>query len=281
MQSSGTAHRSRQRVARDAASRGLLGRAPVYLALALKDWRVIPRDLRNFAQLLGPLVLLPVVYLNMLGGAGSGRRAINPLQAANDFTGGRVDLSGVALAAAILLATSLICTQVSATAISMEGKAWWLIKAAPVPPWELVRGKFLVAWLPFVVLSTGLLAGAGLWQGFSLLGLLYGWFGVELLGAGLLAISLGCAMRWPRLDWQNPRQMRSGWATMVALLGEAVLGTVGGGFLCLPLAAQAFAPDLLGVAGAGGIAGATLVTVGLAWALLTLGLDHLPDVGEA
>ena len=53
---------------------GLAGRAPAWAAIALKDWRVIPRDLRNFAQLLSPLVILPVIYFNLLGGRGGAGR---------------------------------------------------------------------------------------------------------------------------------------------------------------------------------------------------------------
>ncbi len=68
MQGSGNARRSRARATREGANVGWLGRAPVWAAIALKDWRVIPRDLRNFAQLLSPLLLLPVIYLNLLGG---------------------------------------------------------------------------------------------------------------------------------------------------------------------------------------------------------------------
>ena len=34
---------------------------------------MLPRDLRNFAQILGPLVMLPVVYFNLLGGGGGAR----------------------------------------------------------------------------------------------------------------------------------------------------------------------------------------------------------------
>ena len=66
--------RSRARSAREAANAGWLGRAPAWAAIALKDWRVIPRDLRNFAQLLSPLVLLPVIYFNLLSGSGGAAR---------------------------------------------------------------------------------------------------------------------------------------------------------------------------------------------------------------
>src|SRR5204862_215354 len=83
----------------------------------------------------------------------------------------------------------------------------------------------------------------------------YGWFGVELLGAGMLAMALGFGLVWPRLDWDNPRQMNSGLATLASFASEAVLGLLGGGLLCLPVLAQVLTPDwapaawLLGIAG--------------------------------
>jgi ABC-2 type transport system permease protein len=279
MQSSGSAQRSRKRVARDAANAGWLGRAPAYLAIALKDWRVLPRDLRNFAQILGPLVMLPVVYFNLLGGGG--RRSFNAAQELNSLTGGRIDPTGIFIAMGVLLSTSLLATQISATAISMEGKSWWLLKAAPISSIELVRGKFVAAALPFTILSSVLMIAAMIWKQFSLLGFLYGWFGVELLGAGILAMSLGFAMRWPRLDWDNPKQMRNGWANLASLAGDAVLGLLGGGLLLVPILAEIWAPAWVLPAWIIGVGGAIGITVGLAWAALAIGLDHLPEVGEA
>ncbi len=278
MQSAGSAKRSRQRAAQAAAHGGWLSRAPADLAVALKDWRVIPRDLRNFAQVLGPIVLLPIVYVNLLGGGG--RRSFNALQAADKLTQGRVDPTGIFLAAGILLATVLVCVQVASTAISMEGKSWWILKIAPISGVELVRGKFLAAWLPFVVLSTVLLLGAAVWKGLSILGVLYGWFGIELLGAGMLAMSLGFGLVWPRLDWDNPKQMHSGLATFCSFVGEAVLGLIGGGLLSLPVILQVVAPAWAPAGWIVGILGAAALTGGLALAILQLGLRRLPGIGE-
>lgn len=279
MQSSGSATRSRQRVARDAARSGWIGRAPTYLALALKDWRVLPRDLRNFAQLLAPLILLPMVFFNLMSGGGS--RRFNPLEEVGNLTEGRIDLTGVFIAIGILLPPLLLCTRISSTAISMEGKSWWLLKAAPISALDLVRGKMLASWLPFAVLSSVLMIVAALWRGFSLLGFVYGWFGVELLGTGIVAMSLGFAMIWPRIDWDDPRRMTTIGASLCSFLGMAVLGLLGGGLLCLPVLAQVAAPDLQALAWLVGILGAVLLTGGLSIAALAVGMNHLPDVGEA
>lgn len=279
MQSSGVARRSKERVARDAARSGWLGRAPAWAAIALKDWRIIPRDLRNFAQLLSPLLLLPVLYLNLLGGGG--RRRGGPVDALGRLRGEGLDPAGVAIAVGVLTATVLIFSRVAATGISMEGRSWWLLKAAPISGFELLRGKLMAAVIPFAILSTVLMSGAALWRGFSPVGFLYGWFGVELLGTGMLAVSVGASVPWARLDWDDPRRMGSGLGSLISTLVGGALALVAGGLLCLPLFAQLFRPALLTPAWIAGPAGALAVTAGVSWAALQLGLRFLSRVGEA
>ena len=278
MQSSGSAARSQARVARDAANSGWLGRAPATLAIALKDWRIIPRDLRNFAQMLWPLIMLPVLYINVLGGNG---RGFDPGAAAGEFTQGRVDLTGLTIAALILWLTASIFTQIATTGISMEGKSWWLLKIAPISPMELLRGKFVVAWVPYAILSTVLLVGAALWKGFSLFGFLYGWFGVELLGAGFLLVALGFSVPWAKFDWDDPRRMTSGWGWVFTTITQYLMGIIGGLLLALPLIAQIFAPQWVLPAYAVGV----LVTVAgvavVSFLVVQFGLSRLPRAGEA
>ena len=278
MQSSGSAARSQARVARDAANSGWLGRAPATLAIALKDWRIIPRDLRNFAQMLWPLIMLPVLYINVLGGNG---RGFDPGEAAGEFTQGRVDLTGLTIAALILWLTASIFTQIATTGISMEGKSWWLLKIAPISPMELLRGKFVVAWVPYAILSTVLLVGAALWKGFSLFGFLYGWFGVELLGAGFLLVALGFSVPWAKFDWDDPRRMTSSWGWVFTTITQYLMGIIGGLLLALPLIAQVLAPQWVLPAYAVGV----LVTVAgvavVSFLVVQFGLSRLPRAGEA
>lgn len=279
MQSSGAASRSRARVARDAASAGWLGRAPAWAAIALKDWRVIPRDLRNFAQLLSPLVILPVIYFNLL--SGSGRRGRDLGDLLGDLGGNSFDPTGIVIAAGVLTATALVFRRIASNSISMEGKAWWLLKIAPVAGRDLLRGKFAAALIPFTILSTILMIGAAIWQGFSLLGLVYGWFGVELLGAILLALAVAASVPWARLDWDDPRKMTSGWGSLISLaLGTAVAG-LAGVLLCLPVLAAAFAPDLIAIAWLLGPLLALAVVAATVWFSLDLGARFLARVGDA
>jgi len=278
MQGSGSANRSRAQVARDAANAGWLGRAPAWAAIALKDWRTIPRDLRNFAQLLTPLVILPVVYFNIVGG---GRRRSNELSDTLSGLGkGTIDPVGIIVAGGILLATVLIFRRVAATAISMEGQAWWMLKIAPISGQELLRGKLAAAVVPFALLSTLLLLGATFWRGFSAVGFLYGWFGIQLLGAAILATAVGAAVPWAKLDWDDPRKMSSGWGNLISLIAGTFVAGLAGILLCLPFVAVAFAPNLVLAAWLVGPILALTIVAGTVWGSLQLGGRFLARVGE-
>lgn len=135
--------------------------------------------------------------------------------------------------------------------------------------------------VPFAILSTILLLIAAAWRGFGPLGTLYGWFGIETLGAAMLALSVGAGVPWAKLDWDDPRKMSSGWGALIGLAGYAITGALGGAFLCLPLLAGAFRPGLLAAAWVVGPLGALAVSGGIAWAAFALGGRFLARVGEA
>ncbi len=280
MQSSGSARRSRARAAREAARAGWLGRAPAALAIALKDWRTIPRDLRNFAQLLSPLIILPAVYLNIL--SSGGRRGADPLQRMEGLAGavGAIDLRGGFVALGVLTATVLVFGRIAATGISREGKAWWLLKAAPLSGTELLGGKLLAAAVPFALLSSLLMLGAALWLGFGPLEALYGWAGVELTGVGMLALSAGLGVPWARLDWDDPRRMSSGWGGLISAGASFVYALLSGALLGLPLLVTAVAPGYAPAAWALGLGGAVALTVGTVALALQFGSARLGTVGE-
>jgi ABC-2 type transport system permease protein len=278
MQSSGSAHRSRQRNERAASRSGLLGRGPAWLAITFKDWRVIPRDLRNFAQMLAPLVILPIVFFNMLNSGG--RRGENPFRDVTNFGHG-VDGTGVLASIVILTATLLVFGRIAETAVSMEAKSWWLMKAAPISPGEVLWGKFVSAAVPFVLVSTVLLAIATWWKQFNLGWVLYGWFGIELLGLGLLAMGVGLSVPWARLDWDDPRRMLPWQTSILTIVSWAIVGVIGGIFLCLPVFAQMLDPGLVAITLPIGALMATAFVAAAGYGTFRFGMSRLADVGEA
>src|SRR5262249_61698608 len=103
-----------------------------------------------------------------------------------------------------------------------------LLRPPPLSAMAPLAGTRRPAAIPFAVLSTVLMAGAAFWLGFSFLGALYGWFGIQLLGMGMLALSLAFGVPWARLDWDDPRRMGSGWGALLSTASSGLLGLVVG-----------------------------------------------------
>ncbi|HST06088.1 MAG TPA: hypothetical protein VLQ48_15330 [Chloroflexia bacterium] len=284
MQSSGSSKRGRARSAKAAARSGWLGRAPAWFAIVLKDWRVLPRDLRNFAQMLAPLALLPFAFFSIVAGfndtrdSGGGRGGKgNPFDSFGDASHGAL---GVFVAAGVLVALLFVFGRLAETGISMEGKSWWLTKAAPLSPAELLFGKFMAAAIPFTIVGVIFMVAALVWRGFTFVWFLYGLYGVLMLGIGLLAVAVGLSVPWAKLDWDDPRRMLAPQTAILTMISWLVLGLLGGAILCIPFLLEAFNPDLVGVMMLVSALLSTLVVGAIAYGVFRFGMSKLGDVGE-
>ncbi len=279
MQSAGSARRDRKRGARG----GFLATAPASLTIPLKDWRIIPRDLRNFAQLLAPLIIIPIVYLNIVNGPRnrSGEDVLLNYLNRLDIGSIPITLTEIGIAGSILFIAALVFTRIALTGISMEGRSWWLLKAAPISAWEILRGKFLAAYVPFAIVNLILLAGAAVWRQFGLLTFVYCALGTLLLGVGIMALCVGLSVPWARLDWDDPRRMSSGWGGLIAFILEVIYLSIGLGFWALPALAYTFRPEWAGMAWFIGITGAIVITAIVSLPPLAFGARRMGRVGDA
>lgn len=280
MQSAGTSRRSgrdRERARRG----GALVSAPGLLTIALKDWRVIPRDLRNFAQMLSPLLLVPFIYLNIVINGGARGRA-NLTQLIGRFEGDYpLTLLEVGLAGSVLFIAGLVFTRIALTSISMEGRSWWLLKAAPLGNWEILRAKFLSAYIPLAILHVLLMLGVAIWRQFGLVAFLYTTLGTLILGAGIIAICIGLSVPWARLDWDDPRRMSSGWGGLIAFIVQSLYALLGLAFLALPALAATWLPAWTAAAWLIGPAGVLVLTFAVGFPILSFGAQRLARVGES
>jgi len=103
-------------------------------------------------------------------------------------------------------------------AFSMEGRSYWILKTAPVSAGKQLVAKFLMAYLPTLVLSWIYLLGIALLQKDPLTTILYGLPSIALILAGLCGINLAFGVRGVNLTWTDPRKMENGVA--------GVLGTI-------------------------------------------------------
>jgi ABC-2 type transport system permease protein len=241
-------------------------------AILIKDLRLFARDLRNLQALIFPVALAAIWTYQVFSGTGPRGRGEAPPWAAQ-----LQELAGVGIAFFICLSISSALT---GTGISREGKAFWLLKLAPVSPLRLLLGKLALAFLPFPLIGTLFLAVLGAVRGIAPLLLLQQWALLLLCGIGCAAFGMGLGALFPRLDWENPAQQAT-WQTgclgtlfyplflmlVIGLVaGAAILGELAGG------SAAGLGISLLGWALAIGL------TAGVVWLSLLMGSRGLERI---
>jgi len=220
-------------------------------AIVLRDWLIIPRDLSNIVQVLAPLAFSVFWAWQLLR---------LPARLATDSTLAPLVPTMTTLATAMV--TGLVFTRFALTGINREGKAAWLLRAAPVSPWQWLWAKFLVAYLPFVGLGLALTLGLGVAMGASSADIAQSALTLILVGAGIMGLAVGIGGAAVRFDWSNPHQMVGYAPSIIALAAYTVYGIA---IIALLGAARLAASLWLPVAGfawAGSIALAVALTMG-------------------
>ncbi|MCB0217135.1 MAG: hypothetical protein KDH92_10895 [Chloroflexi bacterium] len=226
--------------------------SPPTVAVLRKDMRVFPRDLTNIAQVLSPLaigiffVLQQLLYPIRFGSEALAQVYVRPILAMLS--------AGIASGVA-----AMILTRFGLTAFSFEGRSYWVLKGAPIARRELVLGKFLVAYIPYLILGGGLvlllelaraLSDARLFdapltvalaQTFDPPLLAYAFFVVALVGAGTVAITLAIGAARPNMRWDTPHEMLTPDVGCLSLVLYGGYGAVTGLALGLPMAVSRFA----------------------------------------
>ncbi|MBI4750601.1 MAG: hypothetical protein HY774_19120 [Acidobacteria bacterium] len=180
-------------------------------AIVYKDLRLIIRDFRNLQNLIIPLLLaLFWMYQLVTGDFG-----------VSDHRG---DLARVFQRIGTTGITFFLCSSLSGAlgpGVNREGKGYWQLKVAPLSAWQVLFGKFLLAYLPYPVIGTFfILLFSALRQGsltevLTSLGLIY------VIGIGATSIVIGLHAIFPKLDWENPQQqatVKAGCLTPLLLL---------------------------------------------------------------
>lgn len=203
--------------------------------ILVKDFMVLRRDLRSMSQLVTPLIL-GVVYALML------------LQGGNEPPEGRGEapavfmevLGNLMLYANVgisLFVSWTLLSRLAALGFSQEGKSYWVLKSSPVSPTRLIGAKFLVAYLPTLVLGWGFLVIISLLQHNDLMILIFSLAVVALTIAGTTGLSLAFGIMGANFDWEDPRKISQGSIGCLGALASFV-------FLVLSLSLF-FGPTLL------------------------------------
>ena len=210
-------------------------------ALLVKDYYVLSRDLRNLSQLVTPLIfgiIYAFIFLRQGGGVPLGRGEAPDwfVQAAS---GAFVYLN----AGFALFVSWMLVARLAGMGFSQEGKSYWVIKSSPVSLNQLILAKFLVAYLPALLLGMFFLVAIALIQRAETGTFAFTLPVVALSIAGNTGISLAMGILGANLEWEDPRKMMKG--------GTGCLGSLVS-FLYFPISLLLFFGPVFLVAYLGG-----------------------------
>jgi ABC-2 type transport system permease protein len=213
-----------RQVAQPKAQSRLAGLIPAPVrAILVKDLLVYRRDLRHISQLITPLILGVVYAISLLRSGGSevsgqGNAPAWFMEAANSV----VIYLDIALA---LFLGWMLVANLAGLGFSQEGKNYWILKTAPIKSRQLLAAKFLVGYIPSMLLCNVYLLILQILKGSSLWSMVVSMLAVSMMLAGLNGIYLYFGTRGAKFDWENPAHMNRA----VGCLGSLV------GFLFLPV----------------------------------------------
>jgi ABC-2 type transport system permease protein len=192
--------------------------APVRAILA-KDFLVLRRDLRSMSQLITPLII-GIVYAVMLvrsGGQPPAGRGEAPAVFMEVLT---ILMLYANVGISLFIGWGLL-SRLAGMSFSLEGKQYWLLKSAPVSTTRLITGKYLVAYLPTLILCWAFLLITSLLQRVSLGTLAYSLVVVALTVAGVTGLNLAFGVIGANFEWEDPRRISQG---ALGCLGALVSG---------------------------------------------------------
>ncbi len=246
--------------------------------LAGKDFLTLRRDPRNMGQLITPLIVGAMYgfFLFRSGGIPPAGRGEAPAWfmdiLSNIMIYGNIGIS-------LLVGWSLI-SRLGLIGFSQEGKNYWMLKTAPVPASRMLAAKFIVAYLPGLVVGLIFMVIISLIQRASLSILFFGMGVVALSTVGAAGINVAFGVTGVNLTWEDPRRMSSGWSGCFSMIlsflymGIAISLFFGPAVLLAAFGLPALAGQAVGLLMGG--------TFSAACALIALNLvkNRVPRIGD-
>lgn len=204
------AHRDLAELAAALARRG--GHDRPDRALARKDRRVFVRDTTQWTQMLLLVALVAIYVVNFSYIRSAGDSGIIPRHGMHFIN---LSLGGFVAVA--------VCVRFAFPAISLEGRAFWIVLRAPLPMREVLRGKHRSLAAPLAGLVALLVATTSVWLGSGVLLTAAAVLTVVPLTVGLSGLALGLGARFPRFHVDNAAKIATGLGGVLYMLGGLLL----------------------------------------------------------
>ena len=229
-------------------------------AILRKDLLTLRRDPQQLTQLLFPLAIAAFWVWRVASDA-----RLNDL---GDMPGA----SAFGLVSVAVFVGLLVSSTLGLTALSREGRGYWLLRLAPIDVWATLSAKWLLAWLPFPVIALVYAVLTAALGGAEPLALVRDVLVVLLTGTGIAGITVGIGAIFPRFDWQQPNRMTSAQA---GCLGSTFYFIYTGAMLALTLGPAWIGDQLGGWVWAAGWSGALVITAVALFLPMLVGASRL------
>ncbi len=194
---------------------GIFGRNSLDFLLGFKDWLLRIRDPRLLATLFTSVIMAVFVAVMMLRPQEDGSSLFSLTE------GEEIDIlsAGVMVSGLIYFLGWLAFYNLALTTLSIERKAFYILKTAPVSASQLFRAKTFGIFIPYALLATIFLVIMMIVMKLSLIWTPFGWMTLMIIGYGLFSFLVSLGFQYPNLDWEDPRRMRNRKAILPSLFG--------------------------------------------------------------
>ena len=192
---------------------GILPLSIVRRHLLLKDVKVFLRDVSQWSQLL-LLLALVLVYLYNFQVLDLERIPYMSGVIKNVYAFVNLAMAGFVMAT--------VAVRFVFPAVSAEGAAFWIIRAAPITPRDFLWSKFWIGVVPVFALSEGLTVAANQFLGVDPFLKVVASAAIFFMSLALVGLATGLGARYPRFAADNPSQVAGSFGG-IAFMVMAVL----------------------------------------------------------
>ncbi len=178
-------------------------------AIVLKDIRLFFRDTSQWSQLFLLLALM-VVYIYSF--------KLLPLERAPMPTFFLQNILSFLNLGMVGFVTSAVAVRFVFPAVSLEGEAFWIVRASPMPLDKFLLAKFSSSVLPLLVLSEVLIVLSNLLLNVPTFMMVLGVVTVLFMTFGIVAIGIGFGAVFPRFRYENAAQIPTGFGGIAYML---------------------------------------------------------------
>ena len=207
-------------------------------AIIRKDFMLLRRDLRNLSHFISPLIIGLVMVFSTNNG----------IRSAGNYSSFMEKLPNMAQyinVGVTFLVSWMLLSNLATSSFSREGRNYWLLRAAPLKPNQVIMGKFVVSYLPGLAIGWLFLLVSTLFRGtVPLSDLAFDMLIVAVLLFGMNGLLLSFGIAGAKLDWVDVRrQGLQGGAGCASIVAAFAFGIITYGlFFAPPVLASFFLP---------------------------------------